>query len=286
MLLTSILLSALFAGIVATLVTIAIEKFGGRTGGVLATIPTTIVPAALGMYTLSGETEFAQSMSIVRVGMMVNAMFLLVWIHAPQRFGLSLIGTTILSLVVWMFIGSIGLIFSSELQSSGIDALTYASLGLGLLIVLGVWATWTPRSAQKGSRSVRPFVLVLRGTAAALAIGIAVWFSSLSYPFVSGLVSTFPAIFLTSMIALWLAQGQDVPQGAAGPMMVGGASVGVYAVVAIVLIPMLGPVVGSILTWLVSIIAWTIPAYFYLQWRQSLTNLDHRSDAGTSTISN
>ena len=114
MLLTSILLSALFAGIVATLVTIAIEKFGGRTGGVLATIPTTIVPAALGMYTLSGETEFAQSMSIVPVGMMVNAMFLLVWIHAPQRFGLSLIGTTILSLVVWMFIGSIGLIFSSE----------------------------------------------------------------------------------------------------------------------------------------------------------------------------
>ena len=89
MLLTSILLSALFAGIVATLVTIAIEKFGGRTGGVLATIPTTIVPAALGMYTLSGETEFAQSMSIVPVGMMVNAMFLLVWIHAPQRFGLS-----------------------------------------------------------------------------------------------------------------------------------------------------------------------------------------------------
>ena len=197
MLLTSILLSALFAGIVATLVTIAIEKFGGRTGGVLATIPTTIVPAALGMYTLSGETEFAQSMSIVPVGMMVNAMFLLVWIHAPQRFGLSLIGTTILSLVVWMFIGSIGLIFSSELQSSGIDALTYASLGLGLLIVLGVWATWTPRSAPKGSRSVRPFVLVLRGIAAALAIGIAVWFSSLSYPFVSGLVSTFPAIFLT-----------------------------------------------------------------------------------------
>ena len=56
MLLASILLSALFAGIVATLVTIAIEKFGGRTGGVLATIPTTIVPAALGMYSISSET--------------------------------------------------------------------------------------------------------------------------------------------------------------------------------------------------------------------------------------
>ena len=285
MLLTSILLSALFAGIVATLVTIAIEKFGGRTGGVLATIPTTIVPAALGMFSISGEAEFAQSMSIVPLGMMVNAIFLLVWIHAPQRLGLSLVGTTILSLVVWMLIGSLGLLLSSELQSSGITALSFAISGLGFLISLGIWTTWTSRPAPKGSRSVRPSILVLRGSAAATAIGIAVWFSSLSYPFVSGLVSTFPAIFLTSMIALWLAQGQDVPQGAAGPMMLGGASVGVYAVVAIVLFPMLGPVLGSIITWLISILAWTIPAYFYLQWRQSLTSRVQRSDAGTSTMS-
>lgn len=285
MLIASILLSALFAGIVATLVTIAIEKFGGRTGGVLATIPTTIVPAAFGMYSISSEAEFAQSMSIVPFGMMVNAIFLLVWIHAPQRLGLSLIGTTILSLVAWSVVGSLALLGSSELQSSGIDAFLFALSGLGLLILLGVWATWTSRSAPRGSRSVRPVVLVLRGSAAALAIGIAVWFSSLSYPFVSGLISTFPAIFLTSMIALWLAQGQDVPQGAAGPMMLGGASVGVYAVVAIVLFPMLGPVGGSIVSWLISILIWTIPAYVYLQWRQSLTSLDHRSDAGTSTMS-
>ena len=285
MLLTSILLSALFAGIVATLVTIAIEKFGGRTGGVLATIPTTIVPAALGMFSISGEAEFAQSMSIVPLGMMVNAIFLLVWIHAPQRLGLSLVGTTILSLVVWMLIGSLGLVVSSELQSSGITALSFAISGLGFLISLGIWTTWTSRPAPKGSRSVRPSIFVLRGSAAATAIGIAVWFSSLSYPFVSGLVSTFPAIFLTSMIALWLAQGQDVPQGAAGPMMLGGASVGVYAVAAIVLFPMLGPVLGSIITWLISILAWTIPAYFYLQWRQSLTSRVQRSDAGTSTMS-
>ena len=164
MLQTSILLSALFAGIVATLVTIAIERFGGRTGGVLATIPTTIVPAALGMYSISSESEFAQSMSIVPFGMMVNAIFLLVWIHAPQRWGLSLFGTTILSLLVWTVIGSVGLVASSQIQSSGFDAFAYALSGLGLLIVLGLWATWTSRPAPKGHRSVRPMVLILRGS--------------------------------------------------------------------------------------------------------------------------
>ena len=272
MLISSILLSALFAGMVAILVTVAIERYGGRTGGVLATIPTTIVPAAYGMYSLSNQSEFAQSMSIVPLGMMVNAVFLLIWMHAPQRYGLSLFGTTMLSLIAWAVMGGLSLLISSEVQSFGLHPIGYGSSVLALLIVLGVWTTWTSRPAPKGSQPVRPFVLALRGFAAAVAIGIAVWFAGLSYPFISGLISTFPAIFLTSMIALWLAQGQDVPQGAAGPMMLGGASVGVFAILAIVLFPLLGPAIGSVATWLACIIGWTLPAYFYLQWRQASTN--------------
>jgi hypothetical protein len=68
-------------------------------------------------------------------------------------------------------------------------------------------------------------------------------------------------------------------------MMLGGASVAVYAIVAMWLFPLHGVVIGSILTWIISVGCWTVPAYFFLQWRQSLTNLDQRSDAGTSTIS-
>ena len=272
MLISSILLSALFAGMVAILVTVAIERYGGRTGGVLATIPTTIVPAAYGMYSLSNQSEFAQSMSIVPLGMMVNAVFLLIWMHAPQRYGLSLFGTTMLSLIAWAVMGGLSLLISSEVQSFGLHPIGYGLSVLALLIVLGVWTTWTSRPAPKGSQPVRPLVLALRGFVAAVAIGIAVWFASLSYPFISGLISTFPAIFLTSMIALWLAQGQDVPQGAAGPMMLGGASVGVFAILAIVLFPLLGPATGSVATWLACIIGWTLPAYYYLQWRQASTN--------------
>ena len=52
---TSILLSALFAGIVATAVTVAIEKWGGLVGGLLGTVPSTIVPAGIGMYVAGGE---------------------------------------------------------------------------------------------------------------------------------------------------------------------------------------------------------------------------------------
>jgi len=41
---------AIFAGLVAILSTIAVERLGGTMGGVLSSIPTTIVPAAVGIW--------------------------------------------------------------------------------------------------------------------------------------------------------------------------------------------------------------------------------------------
>ena len=53
----TILLSAIFAGIVAVFVTVAIEKWGGIIGGILGTLPTTIIPATIGIYAESGEDD-------------------------------------------------------------------------------------------------------------------------------------------------------------------------------------------------------------------------------------
>ena len=69
MLASSILLSALLAGLVATAVTVAIEKWGGLVGGFLGTAPSTIVPAAIGMYLAGGEDEIVSSMMVVPLGM-------------------------------------------------------------------------------------------------------------------------------------------------------------------------------------------------------------------------
>ena len=42
--------SGVMAGLVAVIVTVAIEKLGGLAGGIIATLPTTIVPASIGLY--------------------------------------------------------------------------------------------------------------------------------------------------------------------------------------------------------------------------------------------
>ena len=69
---SSVLLSAFLAGLVATGVTLAIERWGGLVGGVLGTVPSTIVPAAAGMHLSGNEEELLQSMAIVPLGMLLK----------------------------------------------------------------------------------------------------------------------------------------------------------------------------------------------------------------------
>jgi len=61
--------AAIFAGVVAIAVTLLIEKYGGAVGGILGTVPTTIVPAAAGIALASNNySDLNTSLAIVAPG--------------------------------------------------------------------------------------------------------------------------------------------------------------------------------------------------------------------------
>jgi len=263
-----ILLAAVLAGLVAIAVTVAIEKFGGLIGGILGTIPTTIVPAAAFMW-LAEPTDaaFQPAMGMVPVGMLLNAIFLWLWRVVPSKvpdwtFGKRLATITTINLSVWFTGAAIAVTLFSEQASMTVGL---AALLIG--VILGLWITLEHRHAPRGHNKVGPLTLSMRGIAAATAIGVAVWFSQLGSPLLAGMASVFPAIFLTSMVALWIAQGEDVPSGAVGPMMLGAMSVSFYALLATYTLAEFGVIVGSVITWLASIATISVPAAFWLRFR-------------------
>ncbi|MEC8311636.1 MAG: hypothetical protein VXZ64_02270 [Candidatus Thermoplasmatota archaeon] len=271
---TSVLLSAVFAGVVATAVTVAIEKWGGLIGGLLGTVPSTIVPAGIGMYVAGGEDVLVMSMSVVPLGMLLNALFLGAWVVIPRWFPDApylLVLTTVGALAFWSLLGMVFLVAVDE-ATSYLNLQQLALSGLALLVATAVVFNRRPQPTPKGTNRVSTLVLVARGVMAATAIGIAVGLSGLGFPTLAGLASVFPAIFLTSMVALWLAQGPTVPQGAAGPMMLGGASVAVYANVAMWSLPAHGAVVGSAMAWMASVVGWSLPAFMVLRKHHAKVN--------------
>ena len=276
MVLSSILFSAVFAGIVATAVTVAIEKWGGLVGGLLGTVPSTIVPAGIGIYLAGGEDDFISSMMVVPLGMLLNALFLGAWLVLPRWFSNAshpLFLTSIGALAFWCVMG-MGVWFLLQNTVAGIllTEQELAAVGLVLLFFIAVGFNRRPQPTPKGTNAVSKTVLFARGSMAAAAIGVAVWMAGLGLPLLAGLASVFPAIFLTSMVALWLAQGPTVPQGAAGPMMLGGASVAVYANIAMWSLPAYGAMVGSLIAWVGSVVGWSLPAFMVLRRHHATLN--------------
>jgi hypothetical protein len=273
----TVLLAALMAGVVATTVTVLIEKYGGVLGGILGTIPTTIIPASIGIASEGGNDALIISLAIVPSGMLINAIFLSVWALLPDKLpktwsqNSSLVFTSMISLIIWTLVG----LFTINMIDRGI-ANNYSPeeisiVGLVLVATLGIVMCWNLKPAPKGKNSVSKKILLSRGLVASMAIGVAVLISSLGMPLLAGLASVFPAIFLTSMIALWLAQGPSVPLGAAGPMMIGGASVAMYSIIAMWSLIEYGLFIGSIIAWIGSIILWSIPSFVFVNWRAKVT---------------
>ena len=183
MLASSILFSALLAGLVATAVTVAIEKWGGLVGGLLGTVPSTIVPAAIGMYLAGGEDDLMLSMAVVPLGMLLNALFLGAWLVLPRWFSNAshpLLLTSIGALALWGVLGvTVWLLMNNTVVGYLLTEQELAAAGLILLVIIAVAFNWRPQPTPKGSEAVSKTVLFFRGMMAAVAIGIAVWLAGL-----------------------------------------------------------------------------------------------------------
>lgn len=266
---------ALFAGIVAILATVAVERLGGVVGGVLSSIPTTIVPFAVGSYGRNPDPdEFRRAMAFVPVGILLNALYLLLWRVVPARIGRRtrshlLLWTMLATLGAWLVVAGSVVVVHDLLRPSVAQSLAIGVAAFIAGALLGVAANRTPHPAPKGVHRVGPAVLVARGLAAALVIGFALVLARAKLPVASGIASVFPVIFTTIMVATWLAQGAHVPTGSVGPMALGTLSVSAFALLATVLFPIMPVGLAAAVAWLAAIACVSIPAYLYIRARRA-----------------
>ena len=274
--LAAVALPALFAGVVAILATVAVERLGGVAGGVLSSIPTTIVPAAIGIFQRSSDPDaFRRAMAFVPLGILMNAGYLLLWRVIPARLGAHafarrnlLAWTTALALAIWMVAASAIVALNQWLAPTVGQSIAIGCAAFAVGIALGIAANRTPHPAPRGTHRVGPAVLLVRALAASTAIGVSILLARSGHPVASGIASVFPAIFTTIMIATWLAQGAHVPTGAVGPMALGTLSVSAYALLAIALFPAMALGAAAAICWIAAFSAVSVPAYAYLAWRR------------------
>ena len=170
---------------------------------------------------------------------------------------------TISSLGIW---GLSAVFFISIISGLPNEFTTPAGLiGQGILLGFGIWACKDGVPAPKGTHPVSIPIHLCRGLLSASAVGGSALISTLGFPILAGMASVFPAMFLTSMLSVWLAQGEAVQAGAVGPMMLGSSSVGVYGLLCILTFPVFGPFVGGCVAWVGAILLISVPAWFWIK---------------------
>ncbi|KAL7753766.1 hypothetical protein RI367_000697 [Sorochytrium milnesiophthora] len=320
----SITISIVLAGVMVVLVSIAIEKLGGIKGGILGSVPTTIIPAAFGIWmqyqymgsagrrlTQEGVINYQKSMMAVPLGMLLNVFYLLMWRYLPSAYRRRypalttrrlLVVVTLTAIAVWAVL-AIGTVFlqsnaiSPHVDDAELGAKTDITLfdrsmltsycvtfsAILVAVTLGITIGWRPPPAPRGSTKVPPRVLLFRGISAGLCIGVSVAISTIS-SYAGGVMATFPVIFTTSMVAVWLSSGEAVSSGAIGSLLLGTSSVSVFAVTSAFVVPALGFGAGVVISWVTGVVLVSLPSFFYLRWRRSVVNGDLHLKPGEEEV--
>jgi hypothetical protein len=117
-----------------------------------------------------------------------------------------------------------------------------------------------------------------RGAAATVFVTCAILLSSVN-GVVGGFASTFPSIFITTMVFLYIDQEEGVGAGAVGPMMLGSTAVSAYAMT-FAGFASLGwhPLLCALVTWPCALLTTSLPVAAFLRRMRSRAALPSATD--------
>lgn len=240
-----ILLPFILSAFVVILIMYIAERFGSKIGGIVGTLPSTLVIALLFIASSKGPTLASDAALIVPVELAINILFLFVFSLLIHR---STSIAFLASFGIWTLFSLLLIVFSIK------DAILSLILYLLTAIVLFIILEKIIQIPSSGSVHVHYTIkkIMLRGLLAGTIIAFAVFLSNFDIE-LSGVFSVFPAILSSTMLIAVREHGPIFAAGMAKSMIIGLSSVATYAVVVHYLYPSAGIVIGTIAAYLISV---------------------------------
>lgn len=243
-LLFQIIIPFFLSAIVVILITVIAEKFGTKVGGILGTLPSTIVIAFLFIAFNEGETFASQAAAVVPAELGINVVFLFVFALLIHRSTLlAFIGT----FAIWSILSASLVLFNMENILISIVCYLLA-VAIAFLVLEKKKKI---RSAAKRHIHYTATKIMFRGILAGIVIAIAVFLSNYG-SVISGIFSVFPAILSSTMLISVREHGPDFAAGMAKSMLLGLSSVATYATVIHFLYPRYGIMIGTLIAYALS----------------------------------
>lgn len=245
LILYQLFLPFILSAIIVVIIMFIAEKYGTKIGGILGTLPSTIV-IALVFLAINKDINFAsKSASVIPAELGINILFLIIFAILIFR---SVIIAFFISISVWMILSI--LIIIINLNNIWISITIYLiSLILALIILENIKKI---KSIKNVNYHYNKKKIILRGLIAGIVISIAILLSNIG-AIISGIFSVFPAIIISTMLISYKEYGPNFSAGMAKSMIIGISSVAVYATSVHFLYPIYDIIFGSFISYLSSI---------------------------------
>ncbi len=248
MLLPKILLAFFVAGGFITLLTLLAERFGSTIGGLVANLPSNILITMIFISLTKGNPFLQNMIPAIPIGMLIDTFFLLVFVLLLRyRISTAIAG----SLLTWLTLA----ILANRIPSN----LLWINAAFYMIITLLVWL-WVehrvdiPVRGRSGKRYT-PFQITVRALFAGTIVGSVVTIAHFVPPYLTGIVSTFPAVLFSSMVILSLNQGREFARATGKVMILSSTNTVIYAISVYYTFPLLG-VAGGTLVSLIFAVLW------------------------------
>ena len=240
-----VLLSFGLAGSVIALLTLLAERFGSRVGGLITNLPSNILITLI-FITLTRGMVFMQGMiPAVPIGMLIDALFLVVFILLLRyNLTLSILG----SVTTWLILAYVANLI--EAGNLWINTLIYMAGSLFAFLVVDLG--WKIPAVGRSTKRYTLLQMTLRAIFAGTIVGGVVLIAHFVPPYLTGIVSTFPAVLFSSMVILAVARGKEFARATGKIMIIASTNIVIYALGVYYTYPTIGIIWGTVISFAVA----------------------------------
>jgi MFS family permease len=238
----TVLIRASVSGVLGTLLSVMftgiIYKFGGALGGILSSAPSLLIPSTVGIILqyYNDEVELSTSMFAIPIGSIILLFYVFTWkivLYYPEHWGSirKLILTVVITYCVWGSL-TVSVLYTTNYIKEQYN-LPHLNVYIGLScfafqLFLGPFLLYhSPDQPPPSTAKINIIATVLRSFFVFCVVFTAVTLVLVD-PTASGLATSFPAVFPTTIINIWLSQGPEYALGTLGPLISGCISGPIY----------------------------------------------------------
>ncbi|MBN1542665.1 DUF3147 family protein [candidate division KSB1 bacterium] len=242
-----VFLSFLIAGIWIGGATLVAERLGSKIGGLAANLPSNIV-VSFAFLAITQNAEFtARAAQAVPLGMLIDTVFILIFVVlVPRGMATALAG----SLLTWFVLVQIA--GHSGIPGWPVVVFTYF-LGM-ILIFFFMHRVLRIHTAPSRRKPFSLIQLVLRMIFSGSVVAFTVVAARLFGAQWAGLVSTFPAVLLSTLVILTQSQGKDFARSTGKVLAVSSSNIIIYAATAAWTFPRLGWIAGTAIAYFAALV--------------------------------